>query len=258
MGKIKIIFFDIDGTLLRLRAKELSEKTVEALNRLKANGIRLCIATGRTPVSLPHFSGIEFDTFLTFNGSLCYNDTETIFSNPISPDDVQKLIRNADSLGRPVSVATKSRLAANGFDIDLSDYYSIAHLQLTVAKDFEQVSNEEVYQLLLGCRETDYSAILKDVDGAKIAAWWDRAVDIIPANGGKGIGIQKVLEYYHLDKSEALAFGDGNNDIEMLLSVGTGVAMGNASPQLKDVADEICKDVAEDGIYDYCLTHGLI
>ena len=86
MGKIKIIFFDIDGTLLRLRAKELSEKTVEALNRLKANGIRLCIATGRTPVSLPHFSRIEFDTFLTFNGSLCYNDTETIFSNPISPD----------------------------------------------------------------------------------------------------------------------------------------------------------------------------
>ena len=113
MGKIKIIFFDIDGTLLRLRAKELSEKTVEALNRLKANGIRLCIATGRTPVSLPHFSGIEFDAFLTFNGSLCYNDTETIFSNPISPDDVQKLIRNADSLGRPVSVATKNRLAAN-------------------------------------------------------------------------------------------------------------------------------------------------
>lgn len=258
MGKIKIIFFDIDGTLLRLRAKELSEKTVEALNRLKANGIRLCIATGRTPVSLSHFSGIEFDAFLTFNGSLCYNDTETIFSNPISPDDVQKLIRNADSLGRPVSVATKNRLAANGFDIDLSDYYSIAHLQLTVAEDFEQVSNEEVYQLLLGCRETDYSAILKDVDGAKIAAWWDRAVDIIPANGGKGIGIQKVLEYYHLDKSEALAFGDGNNDIEMLLSVGTGVAMGNASPQLKEVADEICKDVAEDGIYDYCLTHGLI
>ena len=258
MGKIKIIFFDIDGTLLRLRAKELSEKTVEALNRLKANGIRLCIATGRTQDSLHHFSGIEFDAFLTFNGSLCYNDTETIFSNPISPDDVQKLIRNADSLGRPVSVATKNRLAANGFDIDLSDYYSIAHLQLTVAEDFEQVSNEEVYQLLLGCRETDYSAILKDVDGAKIAAWWDRAVDIIPANGGKGIGIQKVLEYYHLDKSEALAFGDGNNDIEMLLSVGTGVAMGNASPQLKEVADEICKDVAEDGIYDYCLTHGLI
>ena len=137
MGKIKIIFFDIDGTLLRLRAKELSEKTVEALNRLKANGIRLCIATGRTPVSLPHFSGIEFDTFLTFNGSLCYNDTETIFSNPISPDDVQKLIRNADSLGRPVSVATKSRLAANGFALAPPAPSSPAPPPLTVAKDIE-------------------------------------------------------------------------------------------------------------------------
>ena len=59
MGKIKIIFFDIDGTLLRLRAKELSEKTVEALNRLKANGIRLCIATGRTPVSFPISVGLN-------------------------------------------------------------------------------------------------------------------------------------------------------------------------------------------------------
>ena len=44
----------------------------------------------------------------------------------------------------------------------------------------------------------------------------------------------------------------------MLSYVPNSVAMGNASPQLKEVADEICKDVAEDGIYDYCLTHGLI
>ena len=49
MGKIKIIFFDIDGTLLRLRAKELSEKTVEATEPPESKRIRLCIATGRTP-----------------------------------------------------------------------------------------------------------------------------------------------------------------------------------------------------------------
>lgn len=55
-----------------------------------------------------------------------------------------------------------------------------------------------------------------------------------------------------------MAFGDGNNDIEMLRSVGTGVAMANASDDLKAVADEICKDVAEDGIYHYCLEKGLI
>ena len=55
-----------------------------------------------------------------------------------------------------------------------------------------------------------------------------------------------------------MAFGDGNNDIEMLQAVGAGVAMENASPELKAVATEICGHVAEDGIYHYCLEHGFI
>ena len=48
---------------------------------------------------------------------------------------------------------------------------------------------------------------------------WDRAVDIIPVNAGKGAGIEKMLKYYGIDKSQAMAFGDGNNDIEMLKAV---------------------------------------
>lgn len=100
--------------------------------------------------------------------------------------------------------------------------------------------------------------MMRDVKAVKITSWWERAVDIIPAIGAKGIGISKVLEYYQLDRSQAMAFGDGNNDIEMLQAVGTGVAMANASEELKAVADEICGDVAEDGIYHYCLQKGLI
>lgn len=100
--------------------------------------------------------------------------------------------------------------------------------------------------------------VLNGVHRAKIAAWWDRAVDIIPADGGKGIGIEKVLEYYHLNQSEAMAFGDGNNDIEMFQAVGKGIAMANASDRLKEAAYGLCGDAAEDGIYHYCLEHGLI
>ena len=70
MNDIKIIFFDIDGTLVKLGAKDLSEKTVEALRRLQEKGIKLCIATGRSPAILPKLA-VEFDAFLTFNGSLC-------------------------------------------------------------------------------------------------------------------------------------------------------------------------------------------
>ena len=67
-----------------------------------------------------------------------------------------------------------------------------------------------------------------------------------------------MLEFYHLDAEDAIAFGDGNNDIEMFHAVGTGVAVENASEQLKAEADEVCGHVAEDGIYYYCLERGMI
>lgn len=258
MNRIRMIFFDIDGTLVDMQTKQITARALEALQRLKANGIKICIATGRSPISLPRFKGVEFDAYLTFNGSYCYNHAGTIFSNPISASNVQRIIKNAAGIGRPVSVATKKRLAANGVDADLAEYYSFAHLPLTVADDFESVSQEEIYQVMLGCREKDHPAILAGVQGAKITAWWDRAVDIIPADGGKGTGINRILEHYHIDRSEAMAFGDGNNDIEMLQAVGIGVAMENASAQLKAIADEVCGHVAADGIFHYCLDHGLI
>ena len=258
MKDIRIVFFDVDGTLIDMQKKQISEKTLETLHRLRKNGVLICLATGRPPASLPKIPGVDFDVYLTCNGSLCYTCEDVIFSNPIPAPDVQKVIHNAAALGRPVSVATKERLAANGWDTDLAEYYSFAHLELTVAEDFEEAARQEVYQVMLGCREQDYPAILEGISGARITASWDRAADVIPLNGGKGAGIQKILAYFHLTKEQALAFGDGNNDIEMLQSVGTGVAMENASAQLKAVADDICGHVAEDGIYHYCLRHGLI
>ena len=126
MTQTRIVFFDIDGTLIDMQKKQISPKTLEMLKLLKQNGIRICLATGRSPVSLPVFDGVEFDAYLTFNGSLCYTGETTVFSNPIPSGDVQKLIRNADALGRPVSVATKDRLAANGSDADLADYYALS------------------------------------------------------------------------------------------------------------------------------------
>lgn len=94
--------------------------------------------------------------------------------------------------------------------------------------------------------------------GVKVAVSWDRAVDVIPASSGKGTAIARVLAHFGLDASQAMAFGDSLNDLEMLRTVGVGVAMGNAKPQLKAVADDVCGAVSEDGIYHYCLEHGLI
>lgn len=258
MDPVKIIFFDIDGTLIDPATGKIPEKTYEALNRLREKGVRLCIATGRAPVCLPSFDGFHFDAYCAFNGSLCYTEEEIIHSDPLSPEDIATVLENAAAIGRPVSVATRHRLAANGIDEDLADYYRLANLTLTVAGDFERACEEDVYQVMLGCREPDHPAIVRGATGVKIAVSWSRAVDVIPATSGKGASIAKILAYFNLDASEALAFGDNYNDMEMLQAVGTGVAMGNATAALKEIADRVCRPVSEDGIYHYCVDNGLI
>ena len=232
MERIRIAFFDIDGTLIDFSSKQISAKTIDALVRLRAKGVILCLATGRSPLELPHFPGIDFDVFLTFNGSYCFDAGQVLFSNPIPPDDIRKLIANAAGIHRPVCIATHNRMAANGFDRDLEEYLGIAGSPLEIADDFEDLLQEDIYQIMLGCCKREYPLVMEDVHHAKIAAWWNRAVDIIPANG--------------------------DNDIDMLQMVGTGIAMGNSSESLKAVADEVCGHAAQDGIYYYCLEHGLI
>ena len=154
----KILFFDIDGTLVDMSQKRITPKTLEALNRLKEKGILICIATGRAPITLPRFDGITFDAFLTFNGSLCYNSTQDIFRNPIPSDDVKTIIQNAASIGRPVSVASRTALAANGMEQDLIDYYSIVNLSVEISETFDQIiERDDIYQIMLGCRENEYA-----------------------------------------------------------------------------------------------------
>ena len=168
MKDIKIIFFDIDGTLIAMDKETISEKTLEALGRLQKNGIKLCIATGRGPMALPHFDGVEFDAFLTYNGSYCYDENGTLYSNAIPIKDVEMIVENATVLGRPVALATKDRLAANGADQDLIDYYAFGGGKVNVAEDFDEVKQQEVYQVLMGLQKEDYDKVLKDVKAAKI------------------------------------------------------------------------------------------
>lgn len=258
MNDIKIAFFDIDGTMVDMNTKKITEKMLETLRRLKENDIRLCIATGRPYKSIPHFPSIEFDAFLTFNASYCCTVDDVIFRNPIPAKDVQAIIKNGERISRPVVLASDIRSGANGTDKDLDDYFAISKQVVEIVDDFDELAKEDIYQIMVGCRDDEYEHLLKDAAGAKITAWWTRAADIIPANGGKGLGVEKILEYYHLTKEQAIAFGDGTNDIEMLQAVGTGVAMGNATDNVKKIADVVCESVDNEGIYKYCIEHQLI
>ena len=142
--KKKIAFFDIDGTLIDMERKKMSDRMVATLHQLRRQGMRICIATGRSPLTLPSFQDVEFDAYLTFNGSYCYDASGVLYHHPIPESDVQTIIANATRIHRPVALATADRLAANGKDPDLVDYFAIAKARVEVAADFGPVAEQEV------------------------------------------------------------------------------------------------------------------
>ena len=88
--------------------------------------------------------------------------------------------------------------------------------------------------------------------------WYPLFADIIARGNSKSTGIDKVLEYFGINLKDTMAFGDGGNDIPMLKHVATGIAMGNAEPHVKAVADYVTTSVDEDGIANALKHFGLI
>lgn len=257
MKDIKIIYFDIDGTLIDMKKKVISKTMLDTLYKLKEKGIKICIATGRPPFVVPKFD-IEFDCYLTFNGSYCAQKEQVIYKNPIPHEDVLKIIENAKKINRPVTISSSIDIGSNGYDKDLDDYFSIANQKLIVTDKFNDILKQDIYQMMIGGNQEVYEQALMNTTNAKTTAWWTRAADIIPANGGKGIAVNKVNEYFGFTKEQSMAFGDGTNDIEMLQAVGLGVAMGNATENVKEIADDICETVENEGITMYCKQLNLI
>ncbi len=83
-------------------------------------------------------------------------------------------------------------------------------------------------------------------------------MDVIAKGGSKVRGIRQMLSHYHLTENEIMAFGDGENDMEMISCAGTGVAMGNAGEALKKNADYLTGPADQDGVWDVCCHFGLI
>jgi Cof subfamily protein (haloacid dehalogenase superfamily) len=246
----KIVFFDIDGTLLD-HEKKLPTTTKKAINLLREKGVFVAIATGRAPFM---FEGLrrelEIDSFVSFNGQYVVFENEAIYENPLDKGELEKFLQSTMQNNHPLIFMNEKTMKATVTDhpyiVSGMGSLKIPHPD----QDSHFYVNGNIYQTLLFCKEHEEKLYTKDYQHFDFLRWHPYSLDVMPRGGSKAVGIKKMIERLGFDLKDVYAFGDGLNDVEMLKAVGTSVAMGNGVAEAKEKADFITSDVSEDGIWN--------
>lgn len=258
MSDIRAAFFDIDGTLLPFGATALPVGTRKALDQLRENGIRIFLATGRPPVHLPHlhaFDDITFDGYVTMNGQYCFDAQGVIYSEPLPQKALEMLVPYLAQSDLAISFVERDYAYLNRNNA-LSDGFR-RQMEMPIDDPVRSLT-EPTYQLSAFLPQDTEAEFMAHCPGCKSVRWSPDFADILPADGGKTCGVGKVLEHYGWTAEQAIAFGDGDNDTDMLRYVGIGVAMGNAGEPVKAAADYVTAKDVEDGITKALRHFGLI
>lgn len=248
----ELIFFDIDDTLCRMG--ELDEDNHDALRELHHAGIKLAIATGRSPVIIPRAisqlidEGL-IDALVSINGQYNLAHGKAVSQYPLTlaqaqaAIDVCKRYRLVYKMDSPTHMAWSQdaphyRMITQRFpdNIDINaDYYK----------------NQTIHQFSVLLTETEETQAIDDAFadiGFHVTRWQRDGADILPQAASKARGIADICRHFGIAVDNTMAFGDGLNDIEMLQFVGIGVAMGDGWQPLKDIADHVTGTIEENGI----------
>jgi len=254
----KIVFLDIDGTILNTK-QEIPTSTKEAVNQLKEKGIDVVIATGRSPYHAKSIADeLNVDSFVTFNGSFIVYKGKTVFKRPLSLEDLGTLYDLSLSKGHSLTyLGEKEYYTSVENDPHMLECLNSLHYIIPEEKPLFWKEND-IFQVHLNCLDGEEKPYVQSIPGFSFVRWHRTSLDVMPQNSSKAAGIEELLKYLHLSKEEAVAFGDGLNDKEMISYVGMGVAMGNAHEELKSLANLITTHVDEDGILNGLKTIGLL
>ncbi|MFD1018005.1 Cof-type HAD-IIB family hydrolase [Thalassobacillus hwangdonensis] len=244
----KIAFFDIDGTLLD-HDKKLSQETIDTIKQLQEKGVYCAIATGRAPFMFePIREKLGIDSFISFNGQYVVFEGEVIYENPLEKEKLEALYKEAARTGHPMVFMNHEEMKASTDDHPFINE-SLGSLYFDHPdKDEAFFEKGKIYQSLLFCEGDEIETYRADHEGFDFIRWHQYSCDVLPGGGSKAEGIKKMVEAAGLRIEDSYAFGDGLNDKEMLQEAGTGVAMGNAAPEVKALADYVTDDVAERGL----------
>lgn len=244
----KIVFFDVDGTLTHYKDGGIPRSTKEAIRALKDRGIKVAAATGR-PLSMCHeVRELGIDTFITANGGYAKHKDEVIHKMPMKKEVIREVYDFAHSENHGLSfytedffmngVRNKEILKALKETLFLKDYPAIDR----------EIYTKEVYLMCLYAADETVAKYIQKFPHLTFHRWHPFVLNVLQENVAKSLAILKMLQYFGIDPSEAVAFGDGENDIDMLEMAGLGIAMGNANEKVKRAADFVTKKSSEDGI----------
>lgn len=246
----KIVIFDIDGTILP-HGKTISQATKDAISKLKENKIKSVIATGRAPYfseNIIQETGV--DSMVFFNGSYVTHEGKDIYQNEIDKKVLEKVHQLSFKFQHPLTYLGDTSFKAT----HLSHPYVVEAFQHDPWKpDLAPPSywmDQKIYQLFLHCDHDEELSYQKKVPELDFRRWSSgaRTCDVNLSCSNKAVGLTKLLERLGIAPDEAVAFGDGLNDLEMLSLVGMGVAMGSGREELKQIANMVTLSSEEDGV----------
>ena len=241
----KIVFFDLDGTLLTTQ-KEVLEENKKAIQNALDNGIEVCICTGRQKTAARHYQEMAGAGryIICANGAEIYDtkDEEQLFKCSLEKDFALDMYKFAIENKLAIRVDTKYGRYINDMR------YAVLN-DMLMEENYEKFFEEnDVLQLSVGAEDSKViENIIKNlpsdvkVENRFITSLIPDKLDminLINSSVSKGNAILGLCKYLKIKPEEAMAFGDDLNDISMMNSV-YGVAMGNASDELKNMAKEV-------------------
>lgn len=259
----KIIFFDIDGTIIGEESHVITESTRQAIMKARENGHICMINTGRTKALVgPSITDlIEFDGFIFGCGTMITYHNKEMMHNTLSKELSQRIIDAIHRYEIDAVLEGKENDFQDELDNIHDDFFKEFILQYG-SKGYGRFS-EAVGKF------DKFFTYIKDVQKMKnFQAEFENELEFIDIKGGfyevlpkgfsKATGIEYLARTLGISMEDTVAIGDSNNDLTMLKCVNTAIAMGNATQGVKDIADYVTTHVDEDGIWNALKWLGVI
>jgi Cof subfamily protein (haloacid dehalogenase superfamily) len=257
---MSILFFDVDNTLLSHRTWTIPDSARKALEQVKENGHTLFLCSGRSVTGMAeYFDDRLFDGMVASSGARGVFHGSIVFDYPIDPADIENMREVAEKyqVGLFLQASEMNWMNEPGYWRMVRYLHNDEEaLKKRGIQMMESYHGEPILKMDLFFTDVcDHSALLKEIPkGVETCV----ILSEFPEQSGceltrrgvtKGTGVLEMMEYLGFDPKDSFGFGDSENDLPMMKQCGTGIAMGNASEQVRQEADYVTADIEEDGIY---------